>query len=265
VKSVGITGTLPLTSSHAGEAGQASVSALFSLPATSPIGMNGSDMEFKWLIWPPSDFFTLFDNFCCNGIRLRLEGHSITVSLPDAPDAETKAKAVAERYLQSLCDYAPISGRLTTPDEISQMPPGVQSTMITNSPQRPTERTRLQAIKIARESLVPQEVLRKCYDYLQDANEEQRKERSPMGYLYKFAETIKNYFGTGWDDVGHKLGVRSELKDLKRLANEGVRDERHPPKPNEPAQPLSVGERANALASATTVLRSFEAHLGCST
>src|SRR6476660_1273852 len=115
-------------------------------------------MEFRWDIWPASDFITLFDEFCCNDMRVRLGGNSITVTIPDAPDAEAKARALAERYLQELCAKVPMFGRLTTLDEIPQMPLGVRTAMDTNFPRRPTERTRLaEAIRVARSSLVAQE------------------------------------------------------------------------------------------------------------
>jgi len=59
-----------------------------------------------------------------------------------------------------------------------------------------------------------------------------REDDASLFYLYKIVEHITNKFG-GEREAIKVLGVETELKAVKRLANESYRDARHAPKPGD--------------------------------
>jgi len=101
------------------------------------------------------------------------------------------------------------------------------------------------------------EEMQRCYDYLQDALE---NEETSLFSLYKLAETVEHLLG-GEREAGRILSVTQELKTTKRLANEPSRDERHAPEPHEPVRQSSEADRIKAVECGHRLLRALEANL----
>ena len=102
-----------------------------------------------------------------------------------------------------------------------------------------------------------EEPLRRCYDYLQDAREDEQR---GVMLMYKLVETVEQWFGSE-KETCRALGIQKDLKTIKRLANDSSRDERHAPDLRKPVEPLSPIQRAEAIECARRVLRAFETSL----
>ncbi len=115
------------------------------------------------------------------------------------------------------------------------------------------------AIRRARNDLLGSEdhTLRRCYDYIQDARE---REKESLFYLYKAIEAIEDKLG-GERRAVELLSVGSDLKFVKRLANEPVRDERHAPKDADALQRPDRTDKAMARDCAIRILRAYEDYL----
>ena len=80
--------------------------------------------------------------------------------------------------------------------------------------------------------------------------------------LYKLIEIVEELFGgRRRKAAGSALGVTKELELIGLLANESSVDERHAPKLNEQIQPLSAGDRVEAIAAARRIVRALEKQL----
>ena len=133
--------------------------------------------------------------------------------------------------------------------------------MTTISPTRLDRSRARDTIRKARNELLASgdPALRPCYDYLQTAQEKVHDaDGSAIFDLYKAIETVENALG-GEEAACEELGVRKELKSIKRTANEPSRDERHAPE--DPAQPRVPKEHGLAMDHTRAVVRAYERYL----
>jgi hypothetical protein len=153
-----------------------------------------------------------------------------------------------------LLQHLPISVRLISEEEWLTYPLVRGQTRI--------ERKRIrEAIGRARNELLTaaDPALRRSYGYPQAARDVMRDgESSPMPDLYKVIETVENALG-GESTAIKILGVGTELRAVKRGANEGNRDERHAPK--DPLQTRAPAEHGRAFAETLVVMRAYEKYL----
>lgn len=208
--------------------------------------------RFEWVLWPGDLISSAFDEFVCGGFRVQLMGQRLAIETVQ-PRAEPRQEAteLAERYTSALRRHTPTTLRLLTDQEVATMPPQfitvpVHSRVADLS--RGKRSARNEVIGEARPRL------RRCYDYLQAAVEDQEH---MLSNLYKLIETVEGAFG-GEADACKILKVTNDLKLVKRLANEDSHDERHAP--DSPTVVRRVGEhqRQAALESARKVLRAYE-------
>ena len=96
--------------------------------------------------------------------------------------------------------------------------------------------------------------LRSCYDYMQKSAE---GDEYFLPNIYKMIETMEYHLG-GERVLCTRLSVKKEVKFLKRLADEGDRDERHAPKDQAVLRAPTRDERTVAREHANTLLRKFE-------
>ena len=213
---------------------------------------------FQWVFWPNTDFNALFDEFYVGSVRLCLRGNSLDVESEADTEQEAAilARQIAEKYSNALFGYALTLSRLVSFGEFASMPS--QAITITGPSKEELRRLRT-ALRKARNDLLAfeEEPLRRCYDYLQDAQEDEQ--RSVM-LLYKLVETVEHRFGSE-NETCRALGIQKDLKTIKRLANESSRDERHAPDLRKPVEPLSRDQRVEAIECARRVLRAFETSL----
>jgi hypothetical protein len=182
--------------------------------------------EFQWFFWPPGEFASVSDEFCVGLLCLRLLGNLLIVETEATTEEEAAvaAEAIKIRYSEALSKYTAFPIRLITLKELSAMP----AQAITVGGLSAKEHSRLTtALRKARADLLgaEHEHLRRCYDYLQDARED---EKNALIYLYKLIETVEDFFG-GERKACDVLGVREDLKSIKKLANEFIYDQRHAP------------------------------------
>jgi hypothetical protein len=121
------------------------------------------------------------------------------------------------------------------------------------------------AVCEARNALFPgggaAETLRRSYQYLESARKGlargQGAEYDAMMFnLYKAVEAIQHAMG-GQQAVIDRLQVATELRSVKRLANQPDRDERHAPEPGDILNPPTPAELALAMDHASTVVRVY--------
>ena len=213
---------------------------------------------FRWILWPNPDFGGLFDEFYVGSVRLCLLGNSLDLE----SEGDTKEEAailagqIAKKYSTALFRSIGSLSRLVSMDEFASMP--AQAINI-KGPSKEELRRLTTAIRQARNDLLAfeEEALRRCYDYLQDAKEDEQKS---VMLAYKLVETVQHFFGSE-QKTCQALGIRNDLKTIKRLANEPSRDERHAPNLRKPVEPLSLDQRVEAVECARRVLRAFEMSL----
>ena len=110
----------------------------------------------------------------------------------------------------------------------------------------------------ARGELLAEEdpTLRRCYDYLQDAEEHPTQ---TLFYLYKVIEAIKRRF-PDWKKGG-ALKVSSEAELVNKLANEPERDERHAPEDANIVRTTKSLEKMRATEATVRIVRAYENYL----
>ena len=215
--------------------------------------------SFTWILGPHHEYLTITsDEFVIEQFRLQLAGNSLKVEVEQSESGNFHAQArqLAEQYIKLLSKYVPLAVRLITIEEFASMP--AQSITV-RSPNRQEITIIREAIRKARNELLASgdPTLRQCYDYIEDAREH---DLESLFFLYKVIDTIENKFG-GEKKASEVLKIREELKFVKRLANEPLRDERHAPKPSDVIQRPSGAECARAMEYTISVIRAYEQHL----
>lgn len=81
-----------------------------------------------------------------------------------------------------------------------------------------------------------------------------------LAKLSKAIEAVENYFG-GERQAGRTLQMLDEIKYVKRLANEPLRDERHAPGPNGEIVKISDSERNEAIDLTRRFIAAFLTHI----
>ena len=214
--------------------------------------------KFSWVLYPHHEYLAVSDEFVVKGFRLHLQGNSLQVEIEQPANGEVglEARALADRYARLLRMHLGIPLRVITLEEFGSMPAG----MITVRSLARQDRERVyDAIRRARNDLLGSEdhTLRRCYEYIQDARE---REKESLFYLYKAIEAIEDKLG-GERKTIEVLNVGSELKFVKRLANEPVKDERHAPKEAGVIERLDRTARTRATECTIRIVRAYEDYL----
>ena len=195
--------------------------------------------------------------------RLILRGATLVVNIESSPvtsGLSDRAKLLATGYIDNLGRNLAENCWLLTEEEFVNLPPWAsQNEAMARSASH--QRRALgqedtgRALRDARHSVISYHwPLKACYDYMQNAA---TADEQFVPEIYKMIETMENHLG-GEANLCHKTGLVNDVKFLKRISNEGHRDERHAPKNQTPPQPLTGAERTRAHHCATRVLRKFE-------
>ncbi len=210
--------------------------------------------SFSWILSPNRGLLgSAFDEFITGRFRVRIGGDSLVVEVQalQSEDVAAEARKVAERYLELLRQYGGVLVRLMTVEEFALLP--AQIVMMTGLNREEQERIS-RAMRKARGELVKDETLRRCYEYLQSAREE---EKNVLPLLYKVVETIQHELG-GEERTAEQLGFGGELKFVKRLANERMGDERHAPRPGEVVRKPAGSEIGRAMEYTRLIVQAYE-------
>lgn len=193
--------------------------------------------------------------------RFRLNGSSLTLTLHRCePDDKllSLARSAAQDYASHLSRGVGLI-RVFTLQELAVMPawahPSNQGGTLAPDPQHVSRALR----EARKQAFDPNDVvLRQCYDYMQNAREDTPK---CLRELYKLIETIESDLG-GEAAAIQSLNAKAEIKYVKRLANEGSKDQRHAPKNPTTASLPSMDDLEKAMRFAARVLRLFEHAIG---
>jgi hypothetical protein len=213
-----------------------------------------------WYIRGSDRLAYMHDQFIQGPFRLTLRGTSLLVDIESANvtlDLCDRAKLFARNYLDFLGRILGENVWPLTEEEFSKLPPWAHQNQAMAGHHHRTHipENAEQALRDARHSVISyQWPLGACYDYMQSARS---SEERFLPEIYKMIETMENHLG-GEAKLCARTGLTKEVKHLKRIANEGHRDERHAPEDQTPPQALTGTERTTAHDYATTVLRKFE-------
>jgi hypothetical protein len=225
--------------------------------------MTGTDDEFKWLLWTfPEHNAVMTDEFIAEGFRVRLMGNMLGLSFEASghPSAAV-AKALAERYVRALGKHLAMPVYLISEQEFLERttPPfggtTLGATILTASrgTWREDRDRRARAVREARKELsCADQTLQQCYDYLEDAREEdQRPGGKPWDPVYKAMEVLKERFGSGAEAV---KALGKVFEQTKMTANE----KRHHKKKG---QPRSTTPERSSVELARETIRAYERYL----
>ena len=217
---------------------------------------------FSWILYPYDHSLpVLYDEFVITAFRVFIEGNYIRIVLeePSTPTRELEARQFAEKYTAELGRRLALPLRALTETEFASLPGWMDDGYSQMPNLQRIPRDPRWALRQARGKLLDStdETLRRCYDYLQDADE---RSKESLSYLYKTIEAIENKLG-GEGVAVAILNVEPALKRVKRLANASDRDERHAPTDPRCVRELTSSERDAALKDTRTVLRAYEMHL----
>lgn len=186
------------------------------------------------------------DQFVADGCRVRLLGPTLIV---EALTTTANEEAVADAYLSSLKQQFPLMYAASL-GQLGQMLPTV---LTVKSPSKREMEVAQSRMKAARNSLVQpySPSLGRCYDYMQAAQEHPDQ---ALVSLYKMIEVMEDVIGSG--EAGAVAVLGSNLKELKRLANDPIGDQRHAP--TERAGPSREVDPYGCLNGGEVLLRRFE-------
>jgi hypothetical protein len=239
----------------------------------------GSDMQRTWYLWPPHDLEETSDEFVVRRralhITVSLRGGVLDLEVDDTapPSAADEMAALAREYVEGLTCNG-LTRALRTRSQYAALPPFAFQNIQMAEAQHRAEHAREQrelvarAVEAARNALLAgDEILTHAYAYLEDARTSHRVAagRGRVGErvlpnLYKAIETVENALG-GQAATEASLGVRAELRFVKRLANQPDRDERHAPQPGDAVDQATPAEVARAIDSAAAVVRAYATRL----
>ena len=218
-------------------------------------------MQHQWIIRSFHDF-QAFDEFVVDNFQLRLEGTLLTVEadkVGDKAELWSAASDLAHRYFAALKKHIPALVNLLTHEEYAAiLPPFSQSFDFMGSTTE--ERILLgDGVRLARNELLASRDshLRRGYDYLEQARED---ETNRLINLYKFVETLESKFG-GEAEIIKALNVKTEVKTIKKFANDGQYDERHAPKVPGASVRVSSENKNLATTYADKIMRAYEKSL----
>jgi hypothetical protein len=216
------------------------------------MGADAVNSSFTWYFWPQHRLFSVLkDEFLTGRCRLRIDVETITV---ETDESESVAFQAARDYLAAVQRHLGITTGLITPEDFFAR--GGKTLLM--SAASPTERRRTRPVtaKLREELAASDAALRRSYRYLQLAQDGDEIHILPT--VYKAVETIENVFG-GEKAAGNALGVLSEIKAVKRMANEDSNDQRHPPSdPSGTVEPVDPGE---GLKLARRIVTAYEDYL----
>ena len=186
-----------------------------------------------WHILHSSQLISMGDEFVEGPFRVILRGATLAVNIEGCSatiEVVNRAEGLAKSYIDNLRRNLGEPLHLVTEEEFLSLPPWASQNQAAADfalRQRSShvERNPRQALRDARHSVISYTwPLKECYDYMQDAVDELFFPK-----IYKMIETMKNHLG-GWGALRKKTGLAAEVNFLKKVADEGRRDERHAPK-----------------------------------
>lgn len=216
------------------------------------------------------------DEFVEGSFRVILRGTTLAVKIEGCPatfEVVNPAERLAKSYIDNLGRNLGEQLQLLTEEEFRSLPPWAsQNQAVVDFALRQRSsyvaRNPRQALRDARHSVTSYTwPLKDCYDYMPDAT---ASDESFCLESYKMIETMANHYdpdwplrkkknGPDWEPLRKKTGLAAEINFLKKVANEGHSDARHPPpKDQTPWQPLTGAERVKARDCASRILRKFE-------
>ena len=232
---------------------------IFTMATTNP-ALNLT--EFSWLLHPCGQALPwLRDEFAVGAFKLILNGDNLRLVLEgsQATTREHEAREVAETYVKAL---GPGLGflRLMSSEEFASLPAYASDDGSAQFPHtRRVPRNPQFALRQARNKVLASgdPTLGSCYNYIQDAAEHPK---NTMHYLYKATEAIERRFGSERATI-KTLNVGPPLKNVKRLANEHDRDERHAPSDPTTIRDLTASEKDDAFEDTKKVVGAYENYL----
>ena len=215
--------------------------------------------QMTWYIRGSNELGALHDQFIEGPFRLILRGTSLVIRIEGVPASDLlceRASTLAKRYVENLGRLLAVTLSLLTEKEYMALPVWAhQNHAMLEIRPREWVPDGVGTIREARHSVVSYEwPLSACYDYLQDASTDLE---NFFPEIYKMVETMAHYVG-GEAALIEKTGMKKEVKLLKRIANEHVRDERHAPNDSAPPITPTGAELAEAQECASMLLRNFE-------
>ena len=207
---------------------------------------------FEWFLWGAfaNDLTGASDEFVLHDFLIQLMGNTLHLTFEGAGSApDDSAKALAEKYVGLL-------GKRTG---LALHPITIEEFLARTAPPMPSMNWHAQgwygrdsresrdrvsrAMREARNELLASVVdtLRRVYDYLQSAAENQRE---PAYDAYKAIEVVEHAFGGREADAIKALGT--VFKNAKRAANAP----RHVPRPGQPPHSTDALTLARAVAHA---------------
>jgi len=218
--------------------------------------MTATGKTFKQMLWFPGGRFSgSSDNFITSGFRVQLRGNALELSFEASSTCSPDlAEALAEKYVEALRKCLGMPPHLMTEAEwLKRMTPpfGGMRTIFTNR----EDRSRLaSAVREARNELLASEdeVLRRCYDLLQDAHERMHTPNDQGAYFaaYEAMEVLGEHFGTENKAIA---ALGNIFKRSKTAANA---KRHHQKKGQLQPQPSVV-----VVEMATKVIRNYERYL----
>ena len=218
-------------------------------------------IQFSWVLYPHHEYLThLWDEFVIGQFRLLVRGNSLQLNMEGfgKEDLEHEAHELARRYSHLLTKHLVIHVQVITKEDFAGMPAAPQMITVRAAKQEDYERAH-EAMRKARNELLKSEdlTLRRCYDYMQDAR---KLDQNLLSNLYKTVEAIQKQLGREKEAV-QALSIRTELKFVKRLANDSKRDERHPPLSQDNVHRPEREEKLLALDYVNRIVRRYEEFL----
>jgi hypothetical protein len=227
----------------------------------------GGALRMEWTLWGAGySTYEVSDSFMVGRFYLRLERNRLKMEAEEEENDAlvSAARTLAERYIATLQKYIPAPiGTPMTDDEFASVRawdgPRQDMILIVHG-KTPTEPLRFShGLRIARHEMLASSdpYLCRCYDYLEDARED---ENNYLFHLYKFVEKLEEPFG-GEASLIRALKMKNAIKGIKRLANASEHDARHPSKVGEEVRTLSAEDRRLAMAWAYEILAAYERHI----
>ena len=224
---------------------------------------------FSWLLDPCGQSLpALRAEFVVGAFRLVLDGNDLRLALEgsSAITREQEARQLAETYAKALGRGLAQFLRLMTEKELGSLPAYASDDGSWQFPSgHRVPRDPRSALREARNVLLASsdETLRSCYNYIQDA---EGHPKESLIYLYKAVEAIQNRLGGEKEAIAAlnaiaTLNVGPAFKNVKRLASEPVRDERHAPSDPTTVRQVTASQKESAFEDTRTVLRAYEKYL----
>lgn len=208
----------------------------------------------------PRDTFFLFWNANQDPLGiLLLRGHGRVIILPKCGDSDSVIETFVQRVMPQIYNLENKSGLVdlfSSPEEAARE--NQLHAIVANITSLREQEARVR-IKLAEATRQKTNVINAddtCKRILSYYTEAKRQPDVALFYLYKIIESIENKLGGETAGIA-VVGVGTEWKAVKRLANESYRDARHAPKPTDIVKQWSDAEIRKCFADTEKVILAF--------